>query len=61
MNAGTPDGSNAHTNDNTQDVANRAPSNLDLDAPATPYLDSNELIINMGRSIRRRTACCASS
>src|SRR5260370_1404959 len=23
-------------------------SNLDLDAPATPYLDSNELIINMG-------------
>src|ERR1700736_6281150 len=35
-------------NDSTRDVSNRAVSNLDLEAPEKPYLDSNELIINMG-------------
>src|SRR5664280_75649 len=31
--------------DGTNDVSNRA---LDLETPEKPYLDSNELIINMG-------------
>jgi NADH-quinone oxidoreductase subunit D len=44
MNAPTDD----RINDRANDVSNRTLSNLDLDAPATPYLDSNELIINMG-------------
>ncbi len=35
-------------NDSTHDVSNRALSNLDLETPEKPYLDSNELIINMG-------------
>jgi hypothetical protein len=48
MNAPANDRTDDHISDSTNDVANRAPSNLDLDAPATPYLDSNELIINMG-------------
>src|SRR4030081_1656164 len=35
-------------NDSTPDASNRALSNLDLETPEKPYLDSNELIINMG-------------
>ncbi len=34
--------------DRTYDASNRAGSNLDLETPEKPYLDSNELIINMG-------------
>src|SRR6266851_1793517 len=35
-------------NDSTHDASSRALSNLDLETPEKPYLDSNELIINMG-------------
>src|SRR6201984_1959612 len=35
-------------NDSTHDASNRGLSNLDLETPEKPYLDSNELIINMG-------------
>src|ERR1700687_3914932 len=39
---------NDRTNDRTNDASNRALSHLDLETPEKPYLDSNELIINMG-------------
>jgi NADH-quinone oxidoreductase subunit D len=35
-------------NDSTNDVSTHSLSNLDLETPEKPYLDSNELIINMG-------------
>src|ERR1700686_3673242 len=35
-------------NDGTHDASNRALSNLELETPEKTYLDSNELIINMG-------------
>src|SRR6202046_1655767 len=44
MNAPT----NEWKNDAERAVPNLAPSNLDLETPEKPYLDSNELIINMG-------------
>ena len=36
------------TNDSTNDLSTHSLSNLDLETPDKPYLDSNELIINMG-------------
>jgi hypothetical protein len=36
------------TDVSTSEVSNRAFSGLDLDTPEKPYLDSNELILNMG-------------
>src|ERR1700692_2335744 len=36
------------TKDGPNDVSSRGLSNLDLETPEKPYLDSNELIINMG-------------
>ncbi len=36
------------TNDSTKDLSTHSLSNLDLETPDKPYLDSNELIINMG-------------
>ena len=35
-------------NDSTNDLSTHSLSNLDLETPEKPYLDSNELIINMG-------------
>src|SRR6266481_908405 len=35
-------------NDSTHDASSRALSNLDLETPEKPFLDANELVINMG-------------
>ena len=35
-------------NDSTNDLSTHSLSNLDLETPEKPYLDSNELVINMG-------------